>query len=540
MCNSLIYLLKFYDISIKIIDLEENISMKYHRTLLIISILVVSVLGLNMQTTPTHALGGVTLKVLVSNQQLPIIQQRVAAFVAATPGVDAVTVVDSGTRSDDQHEFLVTTFTTSSTEFDIVAMDVIWPAEFAANNWLADLSDIWNATERAKYLDAHIEAGMYNGKVIASPFFFDSGLVLYREDILARNGLTIADFDTWAKFKTNLNQILDNKTEIDENENLEGYVFQGDAYEGGIVNLVEWMGGSQGTFLNAAGTAANFEASAKPAMNYWKSLIAPRYTVALNNTGTDAVAERSELIGDEGSAVTKWMAGNAVFQRNWPFSYSNSLKDVFLNGTQGSYGKLRFGVTSLPYNATICGAGNTAKCRTAVLGGSILGVPQSSTHIPEAKLFLKEIASFDAQFEMLDKVGNFPTLKSVYHTDYLTAANKLDWVLDFSTNVFPNVLPRPVHPEYAAMSSAIQPIFHDALSGVTDVTTALKIMDEEVDIILGSTTTPSVTTIVTTISGVETTIISTITEDSPAPIFALLVSLVAAVVVIRRFRAKTK
>jgi multiple sugar transport system substrate-binding protein len=509
-----------------------------------ILILTVSILGLSTQIGPTEAQTGVTLKVLVSDQQLPIIEQRVAAFVAANDGIDGITVVDSGSRADDQHEFLVTTFTTGSDEFDIVAMDVIWPAEFAANNWLVDLTDIWNTTERAKYLDAHVEAGMYGGKVVASPFFFDSGLLLYREDILARNGFTIADFETWGDFKTNLNAILDNKSEIVENENLEGYVFQGDAYEGGVVNLVEWMGGSGGTFLNAAGTAGNFELSAEPALTYWKSLIAPRYTSALNNTGTDAVAERSELIGDEGSAVTKWIAGNAVFQRNWPFSYSNSLADPFLNGSAAAPDNwpadtLRFGVTTLPYNESICGVGNTANCRTAVLGGAVLGIPHSSTKIAEAKLFLTEIASHDAQLQMLENQGNFPARKSVYSATYLTPANGLDWVLDFSTNVFPNVLPRPVHPEYAAMSSAIQPLFHDALTGARSITSALTIMDEEIDIILGQL--PVVSTIVTTISGKETTILSTLTEDSPAPgILLILFSFVAITITVRRFKAKTK
>lgn len=521
--------------------------MKFRKTSIVILILLTSFLGLSLQSTPIQA-QGVTLTVLVSNQQVPIVEQRVAAFVAANTGIAGVTVIDSGSRADDQHDFLVTTFTTGSDEFDIVGMDVIFPAEFASNNWLVDLSDIWNSTELAKYLDAHVEAMTYDGKVIASPFFFDSGILLYRADILARNGLSISDFDTWAEFKLNLNKILDNKTEIEENSNLEGYVFQGDTYEGGIVNLVEWMGASGGTFLNAAGTAANFAASAEPAMTWWNSLIAPRYTSALNNTGTDAVAERSELIGDEGSAVGKWIAGNAVFQRNWPFSYSNSLSDPFLNGstaaTDGDGWTVdlpRFNVTSLPYNETICGVGNTANCRTAVLGGAVLGIPTASTHQSEAKLFLQEIASHEAQLEMFETQGNFPAIKSVYTSTLLTSANGLDWALDFSTNVFPNVLPRPVHPEYAAMSSAIQPIFHDALSGATPIKTALQIMDEEVNIILGAGPTTSVTTIITTISGTETTILSTITkEESPFPILALLFSLITAVVVIRKFRVKVK
>lgn len=452
------------------------------------------------------AQAGVTLKVLVSDQQLPDIQGFAPQIVADSNGmISNITVVSSATRSDDQYSYLQTLFTTGSSEFDAVSMDVIWPAHFANN--LVDLSSEFNQSFLSTLIPAHAKAMQWDGKVIAGPYFYDSGLVLYRKDILARNGLTINDFKTWSSWLTNLNKILDNSTEAALNPNLEGYTFQGDAYEGGIVNLVEWMGASGGTFINNATGKANFAASAVPALTWMKSLIAPIYTSPLNNTGCVCVSDRSELIGDEGSAVTRWLADNAVFQRNWPFSYTNSIDDPILNGSQPlkfingtSYNanvvadpwyvnhpdQPRFGVTTLPYNATICGTNNENGCNTAVLGGAVMGIPKDSKNIDAAKFFLQEIASEKFQlYQAINGTGNSPVLKEIYTSGKLngTASEYKNLLYQ---NVFLHDLPRPVDPNYVQMSQAIQPLYHAAIDGSMKISDAVTQMDTAVNNIISS------------------------------------------------------
>ena len=493
---------------------------------------------------------GVTLKVLVSDQQLPDIQGFAPTIQADSNGlISNITVVSSASRSDDQYSYLQTLFTTGSSEFDAVSMDVIWPAGFADH--LVDLSDTFNQSFMNTLLKAHAESMVWNGKVIAGPYFFDSGLVLYRKDILARNGLTIDNFKTWADWSTNLNKILDNATEAALDPSLEGYVFQGDAYEGGIVNLVEWMGASGGTFINNATGKANFAASAGPALTWMSQLVAPKYTSPLDNPDCVCVSTRSELIGDEGSAVTKWLADNAVFQRNWPFSYTSSINDGVLNGssvlkfTNGtSYNanvvadpwfvdhpnEPRFGVTTLPYNATICGTNNEMGCRSAVLGGAVLGIPDTSTHITAAKFFLKEIASKQFQIYQATHSGNTPVLKSIY-TDGDLNGTSAEYKNLLYENVFQHVLPRPVNPKYVQMSQAIQPIFHNGFSGALSIQDALTQMDSKVNAILGFTSTAAVST------SVE---ISTKTVASPS--FEVMVTLasIISIAVITRIKKSRK
>jgi ABC-type glycerol-3-phosphate transport system substrate-binding protein len=485
------------------------------------------------QTSPAiskadKASQGVVLKVLVSDQQVADIEMWKQHIIDNSGGaISDVDVVSTASRADDQFTQLQTIFTTGSTDFDVVAMDVIWPAGFA--DQLVDLSDIFNSSFRDTIIQAHAESMVWDGKVIAGPYFFDSGLVLYRKDILERNGLTIADFKTWSSWKTNLNKILDNATEALLNPSLEGYVFQGDAYEGGIVNLVEWMGASGGSFVNNEGKS-NFAASAEPALTWMKSLVAPIYNNPLNNPDGDFVSSRSELIGDEGSAVTKWLAGNAVFQRNWPFSQASSANDKYLNGSQvlkfvngTSYNanvvadpwfvshpnEDRFGVTTLPYNATICGANNQNGCRSAVLGGAVLGIPSTSTHISAAKLFLKEIASKPFQLaQAINGTGNTPVLKEIY-TDGSLNSTSQEFKNELYKTVYQNVLPRPVHPDYVQMSQSIQPLYHNGFSGALPIKEALQEMDSQVNLILGFGPDTNPTTATATVTNETTKTVST-------------------------------
>jgi ABC-type glycerol-3-phosphate transport system substrate-binding protein len=166
----------------------------------------------------------------------------------------------------------------------------------------------------------------------------------------------------------------------------------------------------------------------------------------------------------------------------------------------------RFGVTTLPYNATICGANNANSCRSAVLGGAVLGIPTSSTHKVEAKMFLQEIASKEFQLEMaINGTGNTPMLKEIY-TDGSLNGTSQEFKNQLAIDVYPNVLPRPVHPKYTEMSKAIQPLYHNGFSGASSISESLEAMDEQVNLILGLVDTSPTTVIeLSTVTGAGTT-----------------------------------
>jgi ABC-type glycerol-3-phosphate transport system substrate-binding protein len=422
----------------------------------------------------------VTLTIIVTDQQKPAIDGVIDDFLASTlgDGVDDVEVVASGTRADDQLTYLVTQMTGESKEFDVIGLDTIWTAQFAENGWVIELTDLLEANEMDAYVDGMVTSCTYNDKVWAYPYFMNIGVMFYRKDLLARNGFSVSDLATWEDFNETLNAILANETEQTLNPDLVGHVGQFDAYEGGVCNFIEWLGGNGVTDIFDADGNPNLNTSdAQEAMEFLKGLIAPRYTGV---QGTAYIIPRSALTMDEGSSVGKWLAGEAITMRQWTFGYASSAGTTDLNATDTNGDYTQFGVAPLP---TKSGA---ASEKSSVVGGAVLAIPKFSENQDEALNLIRFLGDEVAQQYELTSVSNFPALESAY--DDLPAG--YEWAGEFF-DAFEKTLARPVHPKYSLISSEIADKFSDLLSGVKSVGQALGEMDADIGEIVGGRPTVS-------------------------------------------------
>jgi len=421
--------------------------------------------------TPAKA-QGITLKIIVTDQQAPGVVDVMDEFVAATAGVDAVEVVASGTKSEDQLTYLTTTMTAGSSEYDVIGLDTIWTAQFADNGWIEDLTDDLEAGEMDDYFGGMVDSCTYQGKVWAYPYFMNLGVMFYRKDIIERNGFTIADFATWDDFKDNTNAILDNETEQGLNPDLVGLVGQFDAYEGGVCNFIEWIG-SNGvtTIFDEDGNSAINNTNAIEAMEFLAGLFAPRYTGVMNNT---YIIPRAGLTHDEGSSVGTWNAGNTIFMRQWPFAYGGSESNELLNDTDVSDNYTQFGVAAMPT------ANGTADQKSAIVGGAILALPASGANREEALALIRFLGDTLAQKAELTVCSNFPALKSVF--DDLPAG--FEWVANFEEAAELS-LARPVHPLYSTFSIEISQRFNLIVGGAITAEAGLGEMDEVINEIIG-------------------------------------------------------
>ena len=68
--------------------------------------------------------------------------------------------------------------------------DVVWPAQFAANGWILDLSDRFTDDMKNNYLAGPLGAVQYEGKMWGVPWFTDAGMFYYRKDLLEKNGFS--------------------------------------------------------------------------------------------------------------------------------------------------------------------------------------------------------------------------------------------------------------------------------------------------------------------------------------------------------------
>jgi multiple sugar transport system substrate-binding protein len=103
---------------------------------------------------------------------------------------------DTGQRFDQ----LRTEMQAGGENLDVILGDAIWTAQLAANGWIADLSNRFTQEMRGEFLPGSVAAITYEGKAYGVPWFTDTGLLYYRNDLLKKSG-----FDgppkTWDELK---------------------------------------------------------------------------------------------------------------------------------------------------------------------------------------------------------------------------------------------------------------------------------------------------------------------------------------------------
>lgn len=82
---------------------------------------------------------------------------------------------------------------TNNPRYDIVYTDTVWLAQFAARDFLLDLSERISAEELNKFLPETIEVGSYKGKLYRLPLRSDVGVLYYRRDLLDGAGFLLPE-----------------------------------------------------------------------------------------------------------------------------------------------------------------------------------------------------------------------------------------------------------------------------------------------------------------------------------------------------------
>src|SRR3712207_3315234 len=134
---------------------------------------------------------------------------------------------------------------------DVIAGDVVWPAQFAANGYILDLSDRFTQKMQGEYLEGPVQAVQYEGRTYGVPWFTDAGMFYYRRDLLEGSGFSEPP-KTWDEMKE-----MVAKVRADSGEEYDGYVFQGAQDEGGVVNGLEHIWNAGGEVLDGDRVVVN-------------------------------------------------------------------------------------------------------------------------------------------------------------------------------------------------------------------------------------------------------------------------------------------
>jgi multiple sugar transport system substrate-binding protein len=135
-----------------------------------------------------------------------ILRRQISRFNERNRGEIEVELRLAPADTGQYFEKLKTEFQSGEANVDVISGDVIWPAEFAANGWISDLSDLFSGELREENLPATVESNTHEGSVYGVPWFTDAGMLYYRADLLEQSGISEPPA-TWAELKEMATQV---------------------------------------------------------------------------------------------------------------------------------------------------------------------------------------------------------------------------------------------------------------------------------------------------------------------------------------------
>ncbi|QBD81024.1 ABC transporter substrate-binding protein [Ktedonosporobacter rubrisoli] len=334
-----------------------------------------------------------------------------------------------------------------SHSIDVLSLDIVYPAEFGAQQWIAPISDSqWPTSERSKYLPGPVQGCTYQGKLWAAPYRTDLGLLYYRKDLVPTPPATWDDLTSTAK------SVSPSKIKY-------GYVWQGSQYEGLVCNFVEVLYGMGGHVLDPndpTKVTVNSPEGQKALsmMVGWVGTISP-----------DAVTTYTE---DPSRSV--FQNGNSAFMRNWPYAYAL--------GSDSSQSKIagKFDISALPH-------GGSESVGHSAIGGWNLAINAFTPNADQCWEFIKYMLQPAAQKEGATKATWTTTLQSVYDDQEVLSKAPLFGKLK---PILQNALPRPVSPKYPDLSKAIQLHIYQALKKQASPNDALSALQADLQKLVAS------------------------------------------------------
>ena len=346
--------------------------------------------------------------------------QVIKLYEQANPKVH-VNLLELPTSSDDQRTQLVQREQAKSTECDVLGMDVIWTAEFAAQNWLRNVNQVIQARQ-SEFIPSTLSTVKLNNNYWAVPFNTNAGLLYYNTTKVHQAPTTWQQAYQMAK-------------------GAGGVGYQGQSYEGLTVDFLELLYSDGGTVLSPSGKSATIDSpQAKQVLTFMQQGI------------KDGSVPQSVLTYMEEESRNAFQTGKVSILRNWPYVYSLA-----------KAAHVPFKVEPLPTFAGGKPAG--------VLGGYNLGISKYSKN-PGAALSFINFATGPAAQAKFFITSSLPAVLTKTYS--LPAVVKSQPFAPQLLKAVEQAQPRPISPVYPQISQAIYKNVYSALSSGTAPATALQ------------------------------------------------------------------
>lgn len=386
-----------------------------------------------------------------TGSNVSFLEDVLPAFEKATG--HTVSIVPMPSSTTDQFGQYRLWLAARNADVDVYLTDVIWAPQLA--DQFVDLSEA-AANVIGDHFPAVVASQTVNGKLVAIPMYTAAPALFYRADLLEKHGEPVPT--TWEEMTATAKRIQDAEREAG-NDDMWGYVWQGNAYEGLTCDALEWV--------------ASFDGG---------TIVAPDGSITINNENAASALELAKswvgeisppgvlAYGEEESRGV-WQTGNAVFMRNWPYAFS-------LGNTDDSPIKGKFEVTALP-----TGPGGQS---AATLGGWNVAVSKYSNSVDAATELALYLTSREVQKKRALVQSEMPTIMALYEDEDVVSQQP---IIPRWKEALSNAVARPSGAtglKYNEVSSKFWSAVHDTLSGNGSAQENLELLELDLEDLKGS------------------------------------------------------
>jgi multiple sugar transport system substrate-binding protein len=319
-------------------------------------------------------------------------------------------------NADDQREQLARRLAAEDSNIDIVALDVIFTAEFAEAGWILPLPDNVASEAREGTIRSTLETGTYEDRLYAAPYTSNTQLLWYRRDRVQQPP------KTW-------DELLQQADEIGEPGTIQ---VQGSNAEGLVVWFNSLLTSAGGEIVDDRGELSLEPEPTRAALDVMAS-------VARSPAADPSLPTQAE---DQNRLAFE--TGRPTFMVNYPFIFPSARENAPDVAEQ-------IGAARYP---DVAGGGPSSP----PLGGLNLAVAGFTEHREEAFDALSCLRQPDNQLLATELGGLPPTDERLFDSEVVRKA--YPGFADLMLESIESAKPRPATPAYSDVALAIRTVLH--------------------------------------------------------------------------------
>ena len=333
--------------------------------------------------------------------------------------------------------------------YDVVLIDVIWPAEFGTKKIIADVSSKWPASWKEQMLGGAVATPQYKSHFYGVPWILDTKYLFFNATHLAKAKVDASQLDTW-------DGVLKAARALKAN-GVTKYplIWSWQQAEALICDYATLLGAFGGTFLDGSGKPAFQNGGGVQALEFMHQSITDGLT---NPTSTQSLEEDVRRV---------FSAGQASMAMNWTYM---------------------FGMANDPKQSQVSGQVEVLQTpsgpvgRPGVNGSMALALSAESKNQDAAWKYITYLTSQPVQNKFA--LSSLPVWKSSYDDPAVVKTNSA--VVKQAKKQLADLILRPQVKNYNAISQVLQTEIQNALLGKKPAQQALNDAADKTTPLLGT------------------------------------------------------